>query len=187
MRSFAAVLFRRTASKSKKSPSGESKEMFLLLNSDARNVIRSKLLECLATEQINHVRNKISDAIAEIARQYTDNGMQTLGLAKRLLTTVTGDSWIELLSALLQASQSGDPGMRECAFRIFAATPGIIEKQHENAVQEVFGKGFKDSSVDVRANSTLQVLDAEFVFLQSRHSHLSSIPSPKRHSQSTIR
>jgi hypothetical protein len=80
MRSFAAVLFRRTASKSKKSPSGESKEMFLLLNLDARNVIRSKLLECLATEQINHVRNKISDAIAEIARQYTDNGMWTLCL-----------------------------------------------------------------------------------------------------------
>ena len=43
--------------------------------------------------------------------------------------------------------------MRECAFRIFASTPGIIEKQHEGAVQEVFGKGFKDSSVDVRASS----------------------------------
>ena len=39
--------------------------------------------------------------------------------------------------------------MRECAFRIFAATPGIIEKQHEGTVQEVFGKGFKDPSVDV--------------------------------------
>lgn len=63
---------------------------------------------------------------------------------------VAGESWVELLSALFQASQSGDHGMRECAFRIFATTPGIIEKQHEGIVQEVFGKGFKDSSVDVR-------------------------------------
>ncbi len=39
--------------------------------------------------------------------------------------------------------------MRECAFRIFATTPGIIEKQHEGVVQEVFSKGFKDNSVDV--------------------------------------
>jgi importin-5 len=52
--------------------------------------------------------------------------------------------------------------MRECAFRIFAATPGIIEKQHENAVQEVFGKGFKDSSVDVRAKAALDFVGANF-------------------------
>lgn len=57
---------------------------------------------------------------------------------------------MELLGALFQASQSNDPAMRECAFRIFASMPSIIEKQHESAVQEVFGKGFKDSAVDVR-------------------------------------
>lgn len=59
---------------------------------------------------------------------------------------------MELLGSLFQASQSNDAGMRECAFRIFATMPGIIEKQHESAVQDVFGKGFKDSSVDVRVN-----------------------------------
>ena len=57
---------------------------------------------------------------------------------------------MELLAALFSASQSNDAGMRECAFRIFSTTPGIIEKQHESAVQDVFGKGFKDSSVEVR-------------------------------------
>lgn len=47
--------------------------------------------------------------------------------------------------------------MRECAFRIFATTPGIIEKQHEGVVQEVFSKGFKDDSVDVcRLSSKVQ-------------------------------
>jgi hypothetical protein len=154
MRSFAAVLFRRQASKSQKTPTGESKEMFLLLSSDARLAIRSKLLECLAGEQINHVRNKISDAIAEIARQYTDNGTAARTMWQDGTDHgSTGESWVELLSALFQASQSADPGMRECAFRIFAATPGIIEKQHESAVQEVFGKGFKDASVDVRIHT----------------------------------
>lgn len=88
----------------------------------------------MAGEQTKEARNKLGDAIAEIARQYTDNG----------------ESWNELLSALFQASQSADHTMRECAFRIFSTTPGIIEKQHESAVLEVFGKGFKDSSIDVR-------------------------------------
>lgn len=67
-----------------------------------------------------------------------------------LTQSITGEVWMELLSSLFQASQSNDGGMRECAFRIFATMPGIIEKQHESAVQEVFGKGFKDSNVEVR-------------------------------------
>ncbi|KAG9777003.1 ARM repeat-containing protein, partial [Aureobasidium melanogenum] len=134
-RSFAAVLFRKQASKTRKNPvTGENKELFLSLGTEAKQAIRSKLLECLAREQANPVKNKIGDAIAEIARQYVD----------------AGEMWMELLAALFQASQSEDAGLREVAFRIFSTTPGIIEKQHESAVQEVFGKGFKDSSVEVR-------------------------------------
>ncbi|KAL6250246.1 importin subunit beta-3 [Rhinocladiella similis] len=134
-RSFAAVLFRKQASKNKKLPgTNENKELFLTLGPEARGAIRSKLLEGLAREQVHAVRNKIGDAIAEIAREYVD----------------ANEMWVELLAALFQASQSNDAGMRECAFRIFATTPGIIEKQHESAVLEVFGKGFKDDSVDVR-------------------------------------
>lgn len=60
-----------------------------------------------------------------------------------------GQAWPELLHALFQASQSADPAVRECAFRIFTTTPGIIEKQHEGLVQEVFGKGFRDDSSSV--------------------------------------
>lgn len=36
-------------------------------------VIRQKLLETLTTETDRMVRNKISDAVAEVARQYADN------------------------------------------------------------------------------------------------------------------
>lgn len=59
------------------------------------------------------------------------------------------ETWVELLVALFEASQSADAGMRDCAFRIFATTPGVIEREHEGAVQNVFLKGFKDNSVDV--------------------------------------
>ena len=59
------------------------------------------------------------------------------------------DTWPELLSALYQASQSGDASLRESAFRIFETTPGIIEKQHEDAVATAFARGFKDDSVAV--------------------------------------
>ena len=61
----------------------------------------------------------------------------------------SGEPWPELLGALFQASQSPDGGQREGAFRIFATTPTIIEKQHEDTVQSAFAKGFKDDDVTV--------------------------------------
>lgn len=61
-----------------------------------------------------------------------------------------GENWPELLGVLFHASRSLDAGQREGAFRIFATTPGIIEKQHEDTVLEAFTKGFKDEDVTVR-------------------------------------
>ena len=60
------------------------------------------------------------------------------------------ESWPGLLQALFNASQSSDAGQREGAFRIFTATPGIIEQQHESAVLGAFTKGFTDPDVSVR-------------------------------------
>lgn len=60
------------------------------------------------------------------------------------------ERWPELLQALFVASQSPDVGQRQSAFRIFTATPGIIEQQHENVVIGAFTKGFKDDDVSVR-------------------------------------
>jgi importin-5 len=75
-RSFAAVLFRRIATKTRKLPgSDESKELFLALQQPQKIAIRQKLLECLQTEELPRVRHKIGDAVAEIARQYSDEGM----------------------------------------------------------------------------------------------------------------
>ncbi|KAH7327822.1 armadillo-type protein [Stachybotrys elegans] len=133
-RSFAAVIFRRIASKTRKADSGESVDMFLSIAKDQAAVIRLKLLETLGAETDRAVRNKISDAVAEVARQYTENS----------------DSWPELLGALFQLSQAPEAEKRENAFRVFATTPGIIEKQHEEAVLQAFQKGFKDDAVQVR-------------------------------------
>ena len=54
-----------------------------------------------------------------------------------------------MLGVLFHASQSSDPGQRETAFRIFATTPDIIEKQHEEAVLTAFTRGFKDDELTV--------------------------------------
>ncbi|KAK3984939.1 putative importin beta-3 subunit [Cladorrhinum sp. PSN332] len=136
-RSFAAVIFRRIASKTRKSPTsptGESVDLFISLPKEEGTVIRQKLLEALLAETDKTVRNKISDAVAELARQYSDSS----------------ESWPELLQALFHLSQATDPGKREVAFRVFTTTPGIIEKQHEEAVAGAFARAFKDDSVAVR-------------------------------------
>lgn len=52
----------------------DSKEQFLLLQTQQQVVIRQKLVECLQTESLPQVRHKIGDAVAEVARQYSDNG-----------------------------------------------------------------------------------------------------------------
>ena len=72
-RSFAAVIFRRIASKARKLPNGETVELFLSLPQEEGYIIRSKLLEALGAETTNPVRNKIGDAVAEIAREYSDS------------------------------------------------------------------------------------------------------------------
>ncbi|RAL64762.1 hypothetical protein DID88_001793 [Monilinia fructigena] len=85
-------------------------------------------------EKSNSVRNKIGDAVAEIAREYSDNGEQ----------------WPEILGVLSTLSSSQLSGQREIAYRIFATTPGIIEKQHEDTVLTAFKGGFKDTETEVR-------------------------------------
>lgn len=71
------MLFRRIATKTRKDPaSGEVKEVFLSLPNEQRVAIREKLITCLSSESTLDVRKKIGDAVAEVARQYTDNGMR---------------------------------------------------------------------------------------------------------------
>lgn len=71
------MIFRRIATKTRKDPvTNEAKELFSTLTGEQRLVIRQKLVTCLTGETITDVQKKIGDAVAEIARQYTDNGMK---------------------------------------------------------------------------------------------------------------
>ncbi|KAJ9134791.1 Importin beta-3 [Pleurostoma richardsiae] len=147
MRSFSAVIFRRIASKTRKNERGNNVDMFVSLAKDQAAVIRGKLLETLVTESDRGVRNKISDAVAEVARQYSENN----------------ENWPELLGVLFQLSIAPDVGKRETAFRVFTTTPGIIEKQHEDGVAQAFTRGFKDDAVQVR----LAAMEAFAAFFRS--------------------
>lgn len=101
-----------------------------------------------------------------------------------------GQNWPELLGVLFHASRSPDAGQREGAFRIFATTPGIIEKQHEDTVLEAFTKGFKDEDVTVRgpSSSDQRACTHAFyrsVYLQWKPLHHSFDPFRKRLSSGT--
>ncbi|CAG9956137.1 unnamed protein product [Clonostachys rosea f. rosea IK726] len=133
-RTFASVIFRRIASKSVKPDGGNTIDLFMSLGNDHAIAIRQKLLETLGSEADKNVRNKISYAVAEVARQYTENS----------------SNWPELLSALFQLSQASEAEKRETAFRVFATTPAIIEQQHAGVIVEAFQKGFNDDAVLVR-------------------------------------
>lgn len=54
----------------------ETKELFLALPEAQTIAIRQKVLECFEKEALLQVRHKIGDAVAELARQYSDNGNQ---------------------------------------------------------------------------------------------------------------
>lgn len=168
------MLFRRIATRSRKDPVTEqTKELFLTLPQPQRNAIREKLLQCLEGEQNTQVRNKVGDAIAEIARQYTEEGtVPSLGfrVAESAINGgyILGEPWPELLGALFKASQSAEHGQRESAFRIFATTPGIIEKQHEDTVLGAFTNGFKDDNIMVCQSACLPLSLASHIRLPRR-------------------
>lgn len=147
IRSFAAVIFRKIASKARKNERGETVDMFISLDREQAAAIRQKLLETLAGDFDRSVRNKVSDAVAEVARQYTENN----------------DSWPDLLGGLFQLSLAPEAEKRETAFRVFATTPGVIQTQHEEGVIQAFQKGFKDDAVQVR----LAAMDAFAAFFRS--------------------
>lgn len=68
------MLFRRIAAKTQ-TKEGQPQELFLTLSPGVKLYIRGLLLECFAEETEKSARNKIGDAVAEVARQLSDAGM----------------------------------------------------------------------------------------------------------------
>jgi len=75
LRSFSAVLFRRIATRSRKEDNSDStQDLFFSLPPPQKEAIRARLLEGLLNEVDNSTRNKVGDAVAEVARQYVAEG-----------------------------------------------------------------------------------------------------------------
>lgn len=68
------MLFRRIAAKTQ-TKEGQPQELFLTLSPGVKLYIRGLLLECFAEETEKSARNKVGDAVAEVARQLSDAGM----------------------------------------------------------------------------------------------------------------
>ena len=106
-RSFAAVLFRRIATKTRKVASTEeSKELFIALQDAQKVAIRERLLQCLQSETLPQVRHKVGDAVAEVARQYAENGRFHILTLYRLHLYSIMTSWI-ITATIAREDQRG--------------------------------------------------------------------------------
>lgn len=138
-RAFAAVLLRRYGIKL--APEAKKLDrLFDVVSPAVRGQIRQLLLQSLLSpDQPIQVRHKIADAVAEFARR---QGEAT-------------EAWPELLGALFDASKNPNPEIRQCAFRVFAAAPEILENNKDiiPEASQVLHAGFDDSSNNVRISA----------------------------------
>lgn len=132
VRAFSAVLFRRIATRT---PEGTGYSVTARqidhINENVRQLVRQVLLSGFVSQQSRNIRHKLADAISECAKEEC------------------GD-WPELLPTLFQATKNEDASFRESAFRVFSATPDLIDKSYINDVLPIFHQGFEDASDDVR-------------------------------------
>lgn len=129
---FSAVLFRRLAIRSPQNLKSVMERTISTINKQALDQIRSLFLKGFVSQQPNHVRHKLADAIAEIAKE-----------------DVPGQ-WNELVPTLLEATKNQDPSFRESAFRIFATNPALVDTSYINEILPVYQAGFDDENDDVR-------------------------------------
>ncbi len=93
------VLFRRLLA-------NNWEELWPSLDADVQEVVRNELLALLQAETDEHLRRKICDVVAEVARNHLDDD--------------TGDQkWATILQFLTHCLQTTDAKMREIALNLF--------------------------------------------------------------------
>ncbi|ODQ67906.1 Karyopherin functions in nuclear transport of protein [Nadsonia fulvescens var. elongata DSM 6958] len=132
IRAFAAVLFRRIATKQPEDSTDVTSRIIDNISENAQAQIKTIYLQGFGSEQTNDVRHKIADSISEIAK------------------APKPQCWPELLPILFHGSSSPNPSIRESSFRIFAAVPNIITSDYLHNIVTVFETGFGDTEEDVR-------------------------------------
>ena len=134
IRSFSAVLFRRQAIRSPKDFNSISERTIGVIDELIRREVRRVLLQGFGAEQSPQVRRKLADAVSEVAKE----------------DALPKGSWPELMPALLQAAAAANASFRECAFRVLAALPDLIDNLFVGEVLPVFTSGFDDDNDEVR-------------------------------------
>lgn len=116
-----------------------------------RQAIQANLIQSLAQETQKSVRNKVCDAVAQIAvHLHEQNG-----------TTPNPVGWPELVQQVLAFVASPDPTMRRTGFTVFGGSPVIFIAHDPTALANIFGAGCTDPDMDVR----LACLKATIYFL----------------------
>ncbi|KAI8975382.1 armadillo-type protein [Mycotypha africana] len=136
LRSYCSVLLRRLAFKEEMHASTEPADdgamrprIWDSVRDTTRQGVKELLLFSLANETDQSTRHKVSDTIAEVAKD--DFSCQT--------------RWEYLLKALFECTQSPNPAHRESAFRILAAVPELIADQNAEVVKNVFLTSLTDA------------------------------------------
>jgi importin-5 len=114
-----------------------------------KHIVKRGLLEGFEQETVPSVRNKICDTIGDVARE-EDANSRNIPQMHSLIT----EPWPELLNALFQSTKSAQPAHRESAFRVFAALPTLVDKQHIDLLKSLFLQGLQDPAPKVRFVAT---------------------------------
>ncbi|KAH8088992.1 ARM repeat-containing protein [Cristinia sonorae] len=149
MRSFSLVLLRRLLFRS---GANQPLSLYDHLSSQTLTTIERLLLHSLLHEQSALVRHKAVDTVTDLA----NNSMNR------------GRPWHALQAQAFSMAQSPDPGLREAAYRVFAASPNLIIDLQAESVLGILQKGLQDQhSVEVRLASLL----ASVAYLSSSDIH----------------
>lgn len=137
-------MLRRIAFKTLKGDD-DSRTIWNASSASTQQQIKSILLDGYEKEAQVAVRNKICDTIADVARECDEQNRMYF-----LWCEVDGsEPWQELLGALFQSTKSPEPAHRESAFRVFAALPTLVDKEHSEVLKTVFLGGLQDQNPKV--------------------------------------
>ncbi|XP_078381779.1 importin-5-like [Oculina patagonica] len=115
VRQMSAVLLRRIYS--------SSVDFYDKLDPAFQQEMKDNLLKAIQEEQVQTIRKKVCDAVAELSRS--------------LLDEEGYNHWQELLKFLFECCNSQKPELKESALHIFVSFPGIFGTQQEHYMQVI--------------------------------------------------
>ncbi|KAJ2993084.1 Importin-5 [Globomyces sp. JEL0801] len=134
IKSFSAVLLRRYALKSVKNTNNEDQSLLQIAGPQVVQYVQAQLVQSLKVEPDWQVRNKVADTTSQIASYL---------LRKKFI-------WSELFQLGADFVTSPNPALRRTAFLLFSGCPGLLTRQDQNAVKNMFVTGVQDQDMDVR-------------------------------------